>query len=133
MNTTFTPTNTINYTKASASVSINVTPATPTITWIIQLHNIWNTIERHSARCNCFSTRNFCLHSTSGTELDVGLNQTLNTIFTPTDTVDYTTASSVALINVTKVTPTIIWSNPATITYGTALNSTQLDATVSVP
>ncbi len=32
-----------------------------------------------------------------------------------------------------KQAPTITWSNPANITYGTALNSTQLDATASVP
>lgn len=31
-----------------------------------------------------------------------------------------------------KTTPTITWSNPAAITYGTALSSTQLNATASV-
>ncbi len=31
------------------------------------------------------------------------------------------------------VTPTITWSNPADITYDTALSATQLDATASVP
>ena len=30
-------------------------------------------------------------------------------------------------------TPAITWSNPADITYGTALSGTQLDATASVP
>ena len=32
-----------------------------------------------------------------------------------------------------KVTPTITWNSPADITYGTALNTTQLNATASVP
>ena len=32
----------------------------------------------------------------------------------------------------TKTTPTITWSTPAAITYGTALSTTQLDATASV-
>ena len=32
-----------------------------------------------------------------------------------------------------RLTPTISWSNPADITYGTALSSTQLDASASVP
>jgi PKD repeat protein len=32
-----------------------------------------------------------------------------------------------------KVTPKITWSNPANITYGTALSSTQLNANASVP
>jgi hypothetical protein len=37
------------------------------------------------------------------------------------------------LIDVGRATPTISWSNPAAITYGTALGGTQLDATASVP
>jgi|SRR5271169_3642397 len=50
-----------------------------------------------------------------------------------TDTANYTTASATNLIDVTKATPTIYWSSPADITYGTALSSTQLNATASVP
>ena len=42
------------------------------------------------------------------------------------------TASKNVTINVTKATPVITWSNPADIIYGTALNSTQLNATASV-
>lgn len=39
-----------------------------------------------------------------------------------------------ATINVSKLTPTISWSNPANITYGTTLNNiTQLNAYPSVP
>jgi hypothetical protein len=69
----------------------------------------------------------------AGTILNVGSGQTLSTTFTPTDTTDYTTASGTASINVIQATPTITWNNPADICQGTALNSTQLDATVSVP
>ena len=69
----------------------------------------------------------------SGTVLGAGSNQTLSVTFTPTDTTDYTTATKTVSINVDKATPTITWSNPADITYGTALGSTQLDATASVP
>ena len=36
-------------------------------------------------------------------------------------------------INVLKATPTITWSTPADITYGTALSATQLNATANVP
>ena len=32
-----------------------------------------------------------------------------------------------------KATPTITWSTPADITYGTALSATQLNATAGVP
>ena len=53
--------------------------------------------------------------------------------FTPTDSTNYTTATKSVNINVAQATPTITWSNPANITYGTALGNTQLDATGSVP
>jgi hypothetical protein len=36
-------------------------------------------------------------------------------------------------LSVEKVTPTINWANPSPITYGTALDATQLNATASVP
>src|SRR5439155_1408267 len=51
--------------------------------------------------------------------------------FTPTDTANYNNASKNVTINVQKATPTINWSNPADITYGTALSGTQLNATAS--
>jgi hypothetical protein len=49
--------------------------------------------------------------------------------YTPTDTANYNTASAAVQINVAKATPVISWSNPADITYGTALSGTQLNAT----
>ena len=67
----------------------------------------------------------------AGTVLGAGNNQTLSVAFTPTDSTDYTTASATATINVLQATPTITWSNPANIVYGTALSGTQLDATSS--
>ena len=42
-------------------------------------------------------------------------------------------ASKDVTINVNKATPTITWSNPADITYGTALSSTQLNAVATDP
>ena len=36
------------------------------------------------------------------------------------------------MLQVNQGTPTITWSKPADITYGTALSSTRLDATASV-
>jgi hypothetical protein len=41
-----------------------------------------------------------------------------------------TTVTTTLVIN--KATPTVTWSNPSAITYGTALSSTQLNATASV-
>ena len=46
---------------------------------------------------------------------------------------EYAAASATGSLTVTKATPTITWSNPAGIVFGTALSVTQLDATASVP
>ena len=56
-------------------------------------------------------------------------NYTVNLTVSNTNGTD----SKLATINDSKSTPIITWSNPANITYGTALSSTQLDATASVP
>ena len=73
----------------------------------------------------------FAYTPAAGTVLAAGNDQTLSVLFTPTDATDYTTATATATINVSQATPTISWSNPANIVYGTALSGTQLDATSS--
>lgn len=53
---------------------------------------------------------------------------TIECVFTPTDTANYSTVTASVLINVKQFTPTIFWNNPANITVGTPLSSTQLNA-----
>src|SRR5205814_7116114 len=67
----------------------------------------------------------------SGAFLNAGPGQTLTANFTPTDYANYSTATKTVTINVIKATPTLTWSNPADITYGTTLTVTQLNATAS--
>jgi hypothetical protein len=67
-----------------------------------------------------------------GTVLTAG-TQTLNVSFTPTDTVDFATATGSTTIDVGKATPTINWTQPAAIVVGTPLSSTQLNATATGP
>ena len=70
----------------------------------------------------------------AGTKLSVGSHQALTAHFTPTDTENYNSASahvSINVLNTARKTPIIAWNNPANITYGTALSSTQLDAKAS--
>ncbi len=45
---------------------------------------------------------------------------------------NYTVTNNSGTLTITQASQTISWSNPANINYGTALGSTQLDATVSV-
>jgi len=134
LSNTFTPADTANYTKATDSVSINVTQATPTITWSNPANITYGT-PLSSIQLDATSSvpGSFAYNPVAGTTLGVGQNQQLTAILTPTDTANYTTASASVSINVTKATPTITWKNPANIKYGTALSSTQLDATSSVP
>jgi len=75
---------------------------------------------------------NFVYLPASGTVLSAGLH-TLSTTFTPTDTTDYATTTATVQLTVKQATPSITWTNPASIPYGTALSATQLDATASVP
>jgi hypothetical protein len=51
----------------------------------------------------------------------------------PGDTIYEPASSSPLSFTIAKATPTITWANPADITYGTALDGTQLDAAASVP
>jgi hypothetical protein len=64
----------------------------------------------------------------SGTVLTAG-SQTLSVSFAPTDTTDYTSpVLATVQLQVIKANPTLTWTTPAAITYGTALNGTQLNA-----
>jgi hypothetical protein len=45
----------------------------------------------------------------------------------------FASSSGNASLTVAKATPLVSWSNPASITYGTALGATQLNATANVP
>jgi len=134
LSTIFTPTDSANYTTASASVSINVTKVIPTITWNNPANITYGT-KLSNIQLNATSpvAGSFVYNPPAKTVLNAGQNQQLNTVFTPTDITNYTTASASVFINVTQVTPTITWNNPKNITYGTPLSNTQLNAKASVP
>jgi len=65
-----------------------------------------------------------------GTLLSTGVH-TLTAVFTPNDTTAYVPSSRSISYTIIKATPTISWNTPASIYPGTALNSTQLNATVN--
>ena len=138
----FTPTDTTDYTDATATTTINVTQATPTITWANPADIVYGT-ALSSAQLDATASwtvggasgsvpGTFTYTPDAGTVLGAGTDQTLSVTFVPNDTTDYTNASATASINVSQATPTITWANPANIVYGTALGSTQLDATSNI-
>jgi PKD repeat protein len=129
----FTPTDTANYTTASKDVTINVSKATPTVTWSSLANITYGTaLSSTQLNANASVPGNFTYNPAAGTLLGVG-TYTLHVVFTPTDTANYTTASKDVTINISRTTPTITWSNPANITYGTALSNTQLNAVATNP
>lgn len=69
---------------------------------------------------------------TAATILPAG-SYTLTGTFTPTDAADYTAATAQVNFVVSQATPIITWATPAAITSGTALSSTQLNATCPSP
>ena len=131
---TFTPTDTADYTSATATATINVQQAAPTITWANPADITYGTpLGATQLDATASVPGTFAYSPAAGTVLDAGQGQTLSVTFTPTDSIDYPTVNATATINVPQATPTITWANPANIVYGTALSGTQLDATASVP
>lgn len=68
---------------------------------------------------------------TSASTLTVG-SYTLTATCVPTNTTLYATTTSNISLTVTQTSPLLTWATPAAITYGTALSTTQLNATASV-
>jgi hypothetical protein len=130
----YVPTDTANYNSTSKTVHINVLKATPTINWSNPADITYGT-ALSDTQLNATSpvAGTFTYTPPATAVLSAGANQTLQVNFAPTDTVNYSPVSITVQINVLKAAPTITWSNPADIPYGTPLGATQLNATASVP
>lgn len=139
LSVTFTPISSPNYiqTPVTATVSINVTKATPIITWLspaaIDYGTLLSSTQLNAAAKDQYNNvidGTFVYSPAAGTKFNAGA-QTLSVTFTPTLTADYNSATATTQLTINKATPQINWSNPTPINYGTALSSTQLNATVS--
>jgi RHS repeat-associated protein len=132
LSVTFTPTDTTDYNTATKSVSLSVNKATPTITWSTPAAISYGTaLSSTQLNATASAGGTFSYSPASGTTPLAGTD-TLSVTFTPTDTSDYNSATKSVTLTVNKATPTITWPTPASISYGTALSSTQLNATASV-
>jgi hypothetical protein len=116
----------------SATGTLVIHQAAPTISWTTPATIAYGT-ALSPAQLNANSTvaGTFSYSPGSGIVLSAG-PQTLTATFTPTDTTDYSTATATATLTVTKATPTITWTAPTAITYGTALSPAQLNANSTV-
>jgi O-glycosyl hydrolase len=119
---------------SSGTVTSPPPPTTPTITWPTPSPIVYGT-ALSSTQLDASAggvAGTFSYSPAAGTVLSAGSTQKLSVTFTPTDTTDYTSATASVLLTVNQAAPTLAWAAPAGITYGTALGSTQLDATANV-
>jgi sugar lactone lactonase YvrE len=128
----FTPNDTVDYTPATATVTISVNQVTPSIAWVTPAAITYGT-ALSATQLNATSSvaGSFVYTPAAGTVLTAG-SHTLSVTFTPTDTTDYNTANSSVTLAVNKAAPAITWATPGAINYGTALSATQLNASSTV-
>src|SRR5206468_3478161 len=124
---------TTNYTTATKTVTITVTQAAPVITWANPASIIYGTALSTIQLNATASTGGSFVYTPAAGSIPAAGTVTLSVTFTPTDTTDYTSVTKTVDLTVNQDTPGITWNTPASITYGTALPSTQLDATASDP
>jgi hypothetical protein len=130
--TSFTPKDTVDYKTATKMDALAVNPVTPAVNWASPAAITYGT-PLSAAQLDATSTipGTFAYKPSAGTVLTAG-PQTLSVTFTPSDTGNYRILTAVVPVTVNQATPAISWATPASITYGTALSSTQLDASSSV-
>jgi len=132
LDTTFTPTDTANYNSASTSASITVSKADPILTWNNPAAIVYGTaLSATQLNASSNVAGSFAYSPAAGAVLSAGTHA-LDMTFTPTDTANYNPASTSASITVSKADPILTWGNPSAIVYGTALSSTQLNASANV-
>jgi len=116
--TTFTPTDTADYTSAPASVTVTVNKATPAITWATPVAITYGT-ALGAAQLNASSPvgGSFSYSPAAGTVLAPGLH-TITATLTPTDTTDYASATATVMLTVNQITQSITFTPPTSpVTY----------------
>src|SRR5207248_1233074 len=108
LSVTFTPTHAANYTAATATVTITVDKAAPTITWPTPAAIRYGTaLSATQLNATASVPGTFVYSPAAGAVLNAGAGQTLSVTFTPTDAANYTAATGTVLITVDRATPTI--------------------------
>src|SRR5207248_3981691 len=131
LSVTFTPTDTTDYTTVTKTVQIVVNQATPVITWNNPASITYGTALSTTQLNATASIPGTLVYTPAAGNIPAAGTDTLSVTFTPTDTTNFTTATKTVQITVTSAAPVITWANPANITYGTPLSSTQLNASAS--
>ena len=126
-----------NYTIQYVKGTLSITPADQTITWSPPADITYGTplsavqLDAMVTGSGPAPAGTLTYTSAAGTVLSAGDGQVLMVVAAAT--LDYNRATDSVPINVLKALPVLTWATPADISYGTALSTTQFDATASVP
>ena len=133
LSVTFTPADANSYKSASALTSLVVSQAAPVVQWVAPSNLVYGT-ALSSVQLNASANvpGSFSYTPAAGTLLNSGTN-TLAVTFTPTDGNDYKTIGASTKVTVVQAAPVLSWPTPSSMVYGTALSSTQLNASANVP
>jgi sugar lactone lactonase YvrE len=125
LSVTFTPTDNTDYTQATATVTLVVKQATPTITWPVPAAIAYGTpLSGAQLDASASVPGSLAYSPAAGAVLGAG-SQTLSVTFTPTDATDYSTVTATVSLAVTKATPTIAMTTSGTPSnYGGAVTFT---------
>ncbi len=129
---TFTPSDTTDYSTISATTTINVEKAAPTVIWYNPIDIAAGTaLSATQLNARALIPGSFVYSPPLGTKLDAGAGQTLTATFTPTDTTDYASTVATVTINVGqgttsvgKLTPTLKVTDPGGRFDGAAFPAT---------
>ncbi|HEV7925456.1 MAG TPA: MBG domain-containing protein, partial [Verrucomicrobiae bacterium] len=135
LSVTFTPSDTVDYTSANGEVSLVVSPAALTVTA--------SNVSRTYGQANPFfggtitglengDNITATYGCSAGSNSVVGTYAIVPALVDPGDRhTNYTVNLVDGTLTIAQATPFVTWTNPATITYGTALSSNQLNATAN--
>jgi Flp pilus assembly CpaE family ATPase len=133
LSVTFTAADTANYVTAHATVQLTVARAKSAIQWPRPDPITYGTQLSATQLCAESSVPGEFEYTPGlGAVLAAGEHR-LSAVFTPADTLGYSTSQTSASLTVAKATPAITWPTPEPITYGAALSAIQLNATATVP
>lgn len=129
----FAPEDSVNFTVAVATVTVNVKRGLPVIIWPDPSDIMFGT-ALGAGQLNASSpiSGGVVYAPAVGDVLSAGGFQALSAMFTPDDLINYQPVSALATINVLRADTDITWNDPAEIAFGTPLSATQLNAVSSI-
>ncbi|MDQ2841439.1 MAG: Ig-like domain repeat protein, partial [Acidobacteriota bacterium] len=131
-------TNLSNYTVQYVTGILTITQAAPLITWtppapIVFGTPLSTTQLDATATISGVSIPGTMTYTPAVGTIPVAGADTLSVTFNPTDSTDYLSVTKSVQITINQYTPAITWTNPVSISYGTPLTGTQLNAAVYQP